>query len=64
MSSQIQRQSRMVVVRGWWVVVWRNYCLITMFHVGKMKVLVIDGDEAWTTTLMYLMSLNQTLKNS
>ena len=28
------------------------------------KVLVIDGDEAWTTTLMYLMSLNRTIKNS
>ena len=26
------------------------------------KVLVIDGDEAWTTTLMYLMSLNRTIK--
>ena len=65
-SKIMKSENEMVVARGWGKERKESYCLIGVdFQVCKMKrVICMDGGGGCTTTWMYLMPLNCTLKNS
>ena len=60
----IEKESRMVVSRGWWQGGMEHYCLMgTELQFCKMKrVLEVDGGDDCTMR-MCLISLNCTFKN-